>query len=281
MIRLQYRDGIDIDSGLETKYQPSSRATTTWLEGSKEEFITKVMLDLHYLWSKPIGNDLIDLIGKRYKGIGTRIPKDKDGKPFPRSVTIKPGWGTLTDPKAFAIPKDAVSRLMVTKKVQAVKESISPAPSSPQEVVLPRGLSPAPSYSMQMPGIGTSVDVTYDPKMDYSRILKLKTPSFIALGHELIHALHFLSGDMHSFGDRDFDPVEVDGKEHKLKKFQLVEEARTVGAGTFANTRISENALRREWGLPLRQYYNFPGDCLVKDGAAERLPVPEVKKKWF
>jgi hypothetical protein len=38
-------------------------------------------------------------------------------------------------------------------------------------------------------------------------------------------------------------------------------EARTVGLGIYANTRISENSIRRERKLPVRTYYSTPGDC--------------------
>jgi len=40
----------------------------------------------------------------------------------------------------------------------------------------------------------------------------------------------------------------------------LHEEARTVGLGIYAKTRISENAFRRRDGLAERTYYSAPGD---------------------
>jgi hypothetical protein len=112
---------------------------------------------------------------------------------------------------------------------------------------------------MVMPGQGTSVIINYSVTLDYTVILKLKTPAYIALAHELIHAYHFLSGNMSNDLARD---VQLD----KLRAV-IIEEALTVGAGTYENTRISENAIRREHGLPLREFYNVPGDCHVKGRA--------------
>ena len=40
----------------------------------------------------------------------------------------------------------------------------------------------------------------------------------------------------------------------------IIEEARTVGLGPYANTRISENSVRKEWNLGRRTYYHTPGD---------------------
>jgi hypothetical protein len=63
----------------------------------------------------------------------------------------------------------------------------------------------------------------------------LVSPPFVALAHELIHAIHSLKGE----------------KEAVIAN----EEARTVGLGQYANERISENALRAEAGLALRTVY--------------------------
>jgi len=55
----------------------------------------------------------------------------------------------------------------------------------------------------------------------------------IVLAHELIHCLHNLTGNN---ADKD-------------------EEIRTTGIGKYADEAMSENALRREFGLPERQSY--------------------------
>ena len=62
-----------------------------------------------------------------------------------------------------------------------------------------------------------------------------------------VHALHMLGGDKIEHADAE--------------KELMIEEARTVGAGKYINTRISENAIRREHGVPVRMLYGQPGDC--------------------
>jgi hypothetical protein len=94
--------------------------------------------------------------------------------------------------------------------------------------------------------------VYYIPNAEaaYTNLLGIQTPPYIALAHELIHALHSLSGDLRLQYGGGF----------AANSGLLHEEARTVGLGIYANTRISENAFRRRDGLPLRTYYGAPGD---------------------
>ncbi|MDB5309168.1 MAG: hypothetical protein JWO38_3370 [Gemmataceae bacterium] len=61
-------------------------------------------------------------------------------------------------------------------------------------------------------------------------------PSFVALAHELIHALHWLDGTY----------VSNEGDE----------EARTVGLGAHSHEPVCENAIRREHKLPIRTTYS-------------------------
>ena len=112
-------------------------------------------------------------------------------------------------------------------------------------VATPGGGSP---YQLSLAGPGAAeARASYSPyaRAIYSRLLHVDTPAFVALGHELCHCLHILSGDL---------PPAVGN-------WVIREEARTVGAGTYKNTRISENAIRAEHRIPLRTYYNTPGDC--------------------
>ena len=106
-----------------------------------------------------------------------------------------------------------------------------------------------PGTSIQLAGVGSASTARYNPhaEAEYTKGLGLLSPEFIALAHELCHCYHFLNGDLRESDDPD--------------KMVMLEEARTVGAGAFAGQRISENAIRKEWGLPLRQYYDAPGDC--------------------
>ena len=94
--------------------------------------------------------------------------------------------------------------------------------------------------------------VKYIPnfEVEYTALLGIQTPSYIALAHELIHAFHSLSGDLRKAYGGGFS----------ADSGLLHEEARTVGLGIYANTRISENAFRRRDNLALRTYYGSPGD---------------------
>jgi hypothetical protein len=115
-------------------------------------------------------------------------------------------------------------------------------------------LKPWPgATNLKRHGLFLESAVTYIPNSDaeYTTFLGLRTSSYIVLAHELIHALHSLSGDLR----KDYD----DGSGADSGLFH--EEARTVGLGIYKNTRISENAFRRRDGFPERTYYGAPNDC--------------------
>lgn len=65
-------------------------------------------------------------------------------------------------------------------------------------------------------------------------------PPEIGLAHELVHALHSVEGLYFINGN------------HLLTMF---EEERTVGCGGFGSEEFSENAIRKDYGLPLRPKY--------------------------
>jgi hypothetical protein len=73
-------------------------------------------------------------------------------------------------------------------------------------------------------------------------------PAFIILGHELIHAYHSLCGSS------DY------GEGYHGNK--AIEEARTIGLGPWANDPLTENGLRKEWGL--RPRVTFGGSLPTK-----------------
>lgn len=239
-MRTTYNGAIIIDSGDETKY-PGRTANGLFLEDrgngvftsaieTPHDFISSAQRDLKLIASKPIGKDLLDLIVKRNQGIGTKKKHDGSGK----TVTIVNGWGTLTDRK---FNTGAAGPALTDDRKFSVQKRFGGQP-------------------LAFPGAGTSVIVRYLPSLDYTFVVKLRTPSYVALAHELIHAYHFLSGTMSSDMSRDV----------VLDRFRadIIEEALTVGAGTYADTRISENAIRREHNLPTRQFYRAPGDCIVR-----------------
>ena len=193
------------------------------------EFIIKTKRDLDVITSKPIGRELLNLISKRNKGVGTSLGKTVTincGMP-----TISPRTGVqLTKSQTHASAITVHSKFMKAKKVTDV--------------------------AMLFPGIGSSANVYYDPTLNYDAVLGIRTPSYIALAHELIHAFHFLSGSL----IHDMSPLPSDYKRFHVR-FPLIEEAKTVGAGAYENTRISENTIRKEHNLVLRKYYSSAGDC--------------------
>lgn len=206
-----------------------------FMEGAA--FVSATRRTLTKIASQPVGADLLSLISKRCQGIGTKL---KDGR-----CTIFYGVGTLTEgqvdfgnavmTQTFAGGTDPVGR---NRTRDGIKVS---------GVVL-NGVYKA--------GIGSSAIVSYNPFGDIDgvvlggrtllSIIGVTTPAYVALAHELVHAFHTLSGDR--------NPDRPAGK-------APLEEARTVGAGKYADNRLCENAIRRENSLPLRQWYSQPGDC--------------------
>lgn len=193
------------------------------------DFILRVKRDLDKIASKPIGRNLLQLIAKRHKGVGTESGK---------TVTINCGMPTLKPlpgqhaPKSrtFATTSNNDEKFMNSKNVAGV--------------------------AMLFAGKGNSAHVYYDPSLNYDSILRIKTPSYLALAHELIHAYHYMSGSLTC----DMTPLPKDYKRFSVR-FPLIEEAKTIGAGHYRSTRISENAIRREHNLEERKYYSVPGDC--------------------
>lgn len=99
----------------------------------------------------------------------------------------------------------------------------------------------------------------------FTRMAGVPTPTWIALAHELIHAWHHLGGN--TYGDSE----QTAGGEVKR------EEMLTTGLGVYANTRLSENAIRREVGLPVRTYYSFADD----HAAVGSLLAPRPGSGWL
>jgi hypothetical protein len=85
----------------------------------------------------------------------------------------------------------------------------------------------------------------------------IERPSYIALAHELIHCLHFMSGDCPRAPTRQFDLTIDSGLAE--------EEARTIGLGAYDYPRFSEefceNAFRDAFNQPKRTQY-APGITL-------------------
>lgn len=82
-------------------------------------------------------------------------------------------------------------------------------------------------------------------------------PPFIILGHELVHALHTITGTA-NYKDKG-------GKVYDRHTSNAIEETRTVGLGPWADDPLTENGLREEWNIGRRQTFQGVGpDRLLK-----------------
>jgi hypothetical protein len=202
-----------------------------YVDQCSADLTAKVTQHLNTIRSGGIGRDLLDLISKRCQGIGR-------------------GTSTLDRQTVIIVPTaDDRPR---TKSTQRDREVAQDAP---------------PGSVVRLSGGGTGAVVRYDPDRAYEAVGGILTPAYIALAHELIHALHGLSGDL-----LEEYSWETQGA--------LREEARTVGIGPYCQQRISENAIRKERGLPLRQYYAQPGDVdALGKQVAHPVPQPPAPRR--
>jgi hypothetical protein len=120
---------------------------------------------------------------------------------------------------------------------------------------LPRARSDGAEVNYSLPGHAHHAYVNWDPQRVVTSAAGA-TPSHIVLAHELIHALHYMSGDMR--GKRT-GPCNVERLGMSLA--ELHEEARTIGIGRYsASGVINENAIRAELGFWQRRGYSTAGD---------------------
>jgi hypothetical protein len=174
--------------------------------------------------SRSIGKDLLTLLSKRHQGIGTTAGK---------SVVITLGQGTFRGKSSM----------------EKTQQSTTGGGTEVRK-------APIAGTNIRLPGSGMGSTVQYNPNIEhqYTQAASVKTPPFVALAHELIHALHSISGDV----TKEYSWTNGAGG---ASSGAILEEARTVGLGIYKNMRICENAIRREHGIPQRTYYMNPGDC--------------------
>jgi hypothetical protein len=193
------------------------------IDDDNQSFVEAAIRDLNKIKSKPVGESLLGTISKRCQGIGTKA------------------GGSLVQIKYTNMVGDQV------RDVSGL-ESTAQSPEHFDDRDVAHGA--APGSLVRLPGRGTGSVIHYGHNLEgkYTKAIGVQTPAFIALAHELVHALHSLSGDF-------LKPYSwaTDGA--------LTEEARTVGIGPYAHGRITENAIRKEHGLPMRTYYSMPGDA--------------------
>lgn len=192
-------------------------------------FLSAVELDLKRIASGNIGGDLLELIAKRSRGIGIQ---------YFATVTVcftrNFAEASVRTQEAWADTAQRQGRFGVYDTNGFRKPG--------------EGHYMWVGYYPNPPGT-TEGDTAYTGARG-----GLRTPAFIVLAHELIHAWHGISGTMETTETQTIDPP--GGRSYELAR----EEAYTVGLGPYANTRISENAIRAEHRLPRRTYYASPND---------------------
>lgn len=179
---------------------------------------------LNKIASRQIGKDLLSLLSKRNQGIGTTAGK---------RIVITLGQGTLAGGSSM----------------EQTYQSSSGGGTEVRK-------APRVGSNIRLPGSGMGSKVQYNPNIEhqYTKAATVKTPPFVALVHELIHALHSISGDV----TKAYSWTNGAGG---FSCGAILEEAKTMGLGIYKNMRICENAIRREHGLPQRTFYSLKGDC--------------------
>jgi RHS repeat-associated protein len=110
-------------------------------------------------------------------------------------------------------------------------------------------------------GKGTDVNIFVNPKKPVNTLVRNNktgksvyetTPTYITLGHELVHSLHNINGTAKDHDDKsEYIFMDIDGLMKKTKA--RTEELETTGI--IGNSEISENKLREEHNLNLRIHY--------------------------
>lgn len=222
-------------------------------DAAPDYFYSAVIDDLARIESRSIGKDLLNLIGYRSMGIGNRHPGNDRRREYRLTTHVNiiytdslSGTSSRSDDKHAARPDQSFDFYNY--------------------------------HGFRDAGAGTSAYVFYCANQQgtavgdklYTAANGVFTPAFIALAHELIHAWRQMSGRSETEDKLKIAETE-DYRSYKLSR----EEALTVGLGVYAKTRVSENAIRAEHGLPRREYYATPGDFAGFKAARPReLPEP-------
>ncbi|CDG85992.1 XopG/HopH/AvrPtoH family type III secretion system effector [Janthinobacterium agaricidamnosum] len=122
----------------------------------------------------------------------------------------------------------------------------------------------ASKQSLGRKGEGTSASIDWNPrqsvKIDASGRPKLiddTSLSFASLAHELVHGYRMMKGTFTGGTSDRYDPSTPAAEE----------EDRAVGTGKFSKEPLSENGIRSEHGLPLRQFYRAAPDSDSDSGS--------------
>lgn len=212
-------------------------------------FYSAVEMDLQRIASQSIGKDLLDIIDKRSRGIGIGFA----GATYPHVTVCYTRRFTEASARTEEVWSDTTRR------------------EGRFGVYGPHGFRKSGGGHYMWVGYCPNPIGTTACDYLYTREQGIQTPAFIVLAHELIHAWHGVSGTMET---EDTQGIALpDGRVYEISR----EEAYTVGLGPYANTRISENAIRAEHQLPRRTRYATPGDCdgFMSHQRPRRLPTAQ------
>ncbi|MSP01690.1 MAG: hypothetical protein EXR07_11675 [Acetobacteraceae bacterium] len=227
------------------EFEPS-RFPGIFIEQGNGGFYGPAAKVLHTLGRMKIGYDILDIISKRTRGIGIGGATPTPGH---MKCIVRRGPGSLSSERAmntFASRLMNANFVVTDDTVDDFGGEYGVHHTQRQQVTGPGG------HKFTVARAGTSAVATFEPSFDYPTMVP-ESPHFVVLGHELIHCMHFLSGDTSSY--RAGDPWGAGDS------YMKHEEARTVGLGIYTHTRISENAIRKEAKLKIRTFYSSPGDC--------------------
>lgn len=201
-----------------------------YIESSDQDFIGTVLAGLVNLRSKKIGQDLLEAISAAHKSRGHKV----------------------------LIAKGARSCAIATHDIgDSFRNKLAMTPMT-------AGDRPEGSYGMGLVQAvwadtvrgkkGASAIAQIDPKVGQQDIPDAFR-RMVTIGHELIHALHFMSADC----ARSPEPKQLDGDTGLAE-----EEARTVGLGPYDfpnnSETFCENAIRDAFGFPKRVFYSVGND---------------------
>jgi hypothetical protein len=136
-----------------------------------DDFLGKAKTALNTLNSRSVGKAMLSLISKRCQGIGATSSATKVLKVV---ISLAADIGsTAENPMSFVAGQAALSDTRTTR-------------------TLPGALV---TLSVSLGGTGSEAKYMPDGAAAYAAAAGVPTPSFIALGHELVHSLHSLNGD--------------------------------------------------------------------------------------
>lgn len=193
-----------------------------------DDFVGHIRLGLEFIAKKPVGRGLLERISELHRA-------------EPRKKVVIEYTGVMS----AAAPLSVITKEN-RKKVQRTSQlvdaySITELMDNP-DIVAERGTARDDEYGfIGAPGAGCIVMLNHADKGLDGR------PMYIALAHELIHGLHYMSGMCY----RSLRGGLQTGHDTGI----MEEEMRTVGLNQYADEVPSENAIRDEWEIDRRTEY--------------------------